>query len=216
MKKICFFGYLAPVVLRTRNKLKELVGHSNEFVGYVASSFLVGLEQRFGFVFELSGEAARNELLAAMTLPQIKLNWVPEHKKEDLKNLLINEAMKIELHSDTSDLNLVPEAMNHDDDDLFDFEPKEVLDNVKGAELECIRYLTDPSKRLESLNDFKRIKVIFLQYNTALPSSAPADRLFSYGKMVLRPQRARLSDEYFEYFVFLKLNAPEKKEELPK
>lgn len=205
-EKNMFYGYLAPVILRTRSKLRELEKHDNEFVCYVSNSLLVGVERRFGPLLDLSEETARCEVLAAMTLPQLKLNWAPDDKKEDLKNILIDEARKIEPEAVSSNLNATSETLNNDDDDLFDFEPQKV-DTVEDAELECIQYLKAPDKQLESLNNFKRIKAIFNQYNTTLPSSAPAERLFSYGKMVLRPNRARLSDEYFEYFVLLKLNS---------
>ena len=43
-----------------------------------------------------------------------------------------------------------------------------------------------------------------LQYNTAIPSSAAVERMFSVGKDVLKRKRARLSDVHFEMLVFLK------------
>ena len=45
---------------------------------------------------------------------------------------------------------------------------------------------------------------LFIQYNTALPSSAAVERLFSVGKDVLKPKRSGLTDEHFEMLVFLK------------
>ena len=44
----------------------------------------------------------------------------------------------------------------------------------------------------------------FITYNTAVPSSAAVERLFSLGKDVLKPKRGRLSDKHFEMLVFLK------------
>ena len=45
---------------------------------------------------------------------------------------------------------------------------------------------------------------LFIQFNTALPSSAAVERLFSVGKDVLKPKRSGLTDEHFEMLVFLK------------
>lgn len=45
---------------------------------------------------------------------------------------------------------------------------------------------------------------LFIRYNTGIPSSAAVERMFSIGKDILKPKRARLSDEHFEMLVFLK------------
>ncbi|KAG0710148.1 Glucoside xylosyltransferase 1 [Chionoecetes opilio] len=47
---------------------------------------------------------------------------------------------------------------------------------------------------------------LFIKYNTGIPSSAAVERLFSTAGDVLRPKRACLSEDNFEYLVFLKGN----------
>ncbi|KAG0728240.1 hypothetical protein GWK47_032899 [Chionoecetes opilio] len=47
---------------------------------------------------------------------------------------------------------------------------------------------------------------LFIKYNTGIPSSAAVERLFSIAGDVLRPKRACLSEDNFEYLVFLKGN----------
>ena len=42
------------------------------------------------------------------------------------------------------------------------------------------------------------------KHNTAFPSSAVVQRLFSVGTDVMKPKRSRLSDEHFVMIVFLK------------
>ena len=50
------------------------------------------------------------------------------------------------------------------------------------------------------------IKDLFIKFNTAIPSSAAVERLFSTGKDVLKPKRSRLADKYFEMLLCLRKN----------
>ena len=52
----------------------------------------------------------------------------------------------------------------------------------------------------------EKLKLLFVKYNTALPSNAAVERPFLTGKDALRPKRAGLSDEHFNMLVFLKGN----------
>ena len=45
-----------------------------------------------------------------------------------------------------------------------------------------------------------------MKYNTPLPTSAPVERHFSYGGIILSPKRRRLTDERFEMLALLKAN----------
>ena len=51
------------------------------------------------------------------------------------------------------------------------------------------------------------IKRLFIKTNTAIPSSAAIERVFSTAKDILKPKRAGLSDTHFEMLLFLKANA---------
>ena len=67
-------------------------------------------------------------------------------------------------------------------------------------------YLADPCREISSLDSYPIVKKIFLKINTVLPSSAPAERLFSLGGQVLTAKRNRLTDEHFEMLLLLRAN----------
>jgi hypothetical protein len=75
------------------------------------------------------------------------------------------------------------------------------------AKIEALNYLGDRSKELQSLSNYSNVSATFLKYNTTLPSSAPVERLFSVGGLILTPRRNKLSDATFQKLLMLKTNA---------
>ncbi len=67
-------------------------------------------------------------------------------------------------------------------------------------------YLSDKDKALSMLDRHPAIKQVFVRYNTAVPSSAPVERLFSVASLILTAKRNRLSDRMFEYLLLLKIH----------
>ena len=67
-------------------------------------------------------------------------------------------------------------------------------------------FFIDKEKNLAMLDKYPRVKNLFLEFNTALPSSASVERLFSAGPLVLTARRNRLADAIFETLLMLKVN----------
>jgi len=57
------------------------------------------------------------------------------------------------------------------------------------------------------LHKYPNDKSLVLNYNMPIPSSAPVERLFSFGGLIHTAKRTRLSDKMFETLLMLKANA---------
>ena len=88
---------------------------------------------------------------------------------------------------------------------IFNNSPTEKL-SISDGEVQALHFLQETSNDLHSLNKYPAAKKVFLRYNSALPSSAPVEILFSFADMIHSPKRSRLSDKLFEYLVFLRGN----------
>lgn len=68
-------------------------------------------------------------------------------------------------------------------------------------------YMNSSNEALESLNDHKATKYLFLKYNTTIRSSASSERLFIMAKHVLKLSRLKLSDRNFQEQLLLNVNS---------
>ena len=89
--------------------------------------------------------------------------------------------------------------------DFYEFDPDEELTTQDTLELEAASFLRD-AKTLGCLHKYPIIKKLLLTYNTTLLSSAPVERLFSLGNLVLTPKRNRLTDKRFEKLLLMHFN----------
>ena len=85
-------------------------------------------------------------------------------------------------------------------DDWFDFSPRE-----EAAPDELDYFMRDPDRLIEMLDRYPQIKQLFIKFNTALPSSALVERLFSQAALILTVRRNRLTDTLLEILILLKI-----------
>lgn len=206
-EKKMYFGNIIPTLKKTVGSLALHSSSGTPAASFIATALLRCLSARFAHIYELDETKARREILATITLPRFKLGpWVDNEKKERFKAMLIAEALSVCTEGPCTGKPLVRVECEDDGLSSFEFSAETALPESGNAELQCLQYLQDEDKSLESLVKYPIIRALFRKFNTGLPSSAPAERLFSYGKLVLSPHRNRLSDRMFEILVFLKLN----------
>ena len=146
---------------------------------------------RFGKLFE-----DPSAVLAAITHPFFKSNWIEgEGKRRDarmqLKQLFSDSVSPISEKSSTSIT-----------EDFLNF--TQSSEQTKPDEVDF--FLRDPETDMGMLNRYPAIKKLFIKYNTAIPSSAPVERLFSQAALVLTVRRNRLSDILLEMVLLLKMS----------
>ena len=103
-----------------------------------------------------------------------------------------------------SEVSFIAESIDIESDQFFCFYDTSSATNSVSAELDM--YLNDTSHDINSLNKFPLVRKVFIEKNTALPSSAPVERLFSLGGQILTPRRNGLTDDHFEMLVLICAN----------
>lgn len=147
---------------------------------------------------------SKEALLAAVTIPKFKLRWVRDEAKKDSAKCMLAAECRALRHPLPEEL--PPAPVSGGDDDFFSFtEDQQASVGGQSLDTEIADYLKS-GVEIDTLQKFPLIKTLFLRYNNPTPSSAPVERLFSLGSLVLTPKRNRLSDKRFERLLLLRFN----------
>lgn len=199
----CYLGLVIPTVLSLKNKLNEQKDAVN-YLGEVINAIVVAIDVRFQELFD-STEAK----FATATTPQFRLWWMNASEREDMCSLLATEASQIEPSSLIEANPSRRLSTIESEDDFFSYGPVKPAVQIqqRGVMEEIRKYVEGTGKSLECLQDFPRVKQLFLRYNTTLPSTAPVQRLFSQKGNLVTSQRNFLTDDYFERIQLLRYNS---------
>uniref|UniRef100_T1ILD6 HAT C-terminal dimerisation domain-containing protein n=1 Tax=Strigamia maritima TaxID=126957 RepID=T1ILD6_STRMM len=180
----CYMGILLPTILTATNRLKSEEPRL-KVVKPLVKAILTGLETRFGHYFH-----DKEFILATVTHPKFKLEWLPIDRREEVKRDFLGQIKQLRRQDGLVD-DEESQLIDVDNDDYYNFNPPPI--DTSKSEME--QYLLDPSRQLSILNNYPTVKKLFLHYNTALTSSAPVERLFSSGKLILSALRNRLDPD---------------------
>ncbi|CAI5669815.1 unnamed protein product [Oreochromis niloticus] len=195
----CPYGTLLPTLEVLMQKTQAVKDDLSRMTAGLPDAIVKAIQTRFASVLD-----DKDALLAAASSPKFKLRWLRDAgRRERVKQLLTAECCTTAPQNPAS----VPSATTSSSQgemDFFTFEA-EPEEETYSAEKEVMDYLMS-GYDLQILHKFSSIKTIFLKYNTPTPSSAPVERLFSLGGLVLTPKRNRLSDRRFEKLLLMRYN----------
>ncbi|XP_074552719.1 uncharacterized protein zbedx isoform X2 [Halichoeres trimaculatus] len=199
----CYLGLVIPTILSLKNKLNEQKDAANYFAD-VINTIVMAIDVRFQELFT-STEAK----IATATTPQFRLWWMAASEKDEMCSLLATEASQMDPCVVTVANTSRNSSAIESEDDFFSYGPVKpaIQMQQRGVMEEVQKYIEGKGKSLECLQDFPRVKQLFLKYNTTLPSTAPVQRLFSQKGNLVTSQRNFLTDDYFERIQLLRYNS---------
>ena len=190
----CFMGILLPTLASLSTRLQQVKVTLKTAVP-LADAILAGLRRRFG-----DFEQRQDLIKASVSHPQFKLRWMStDAAKLNGKALLLEAMHAVSLNSESTGT-----LSSDEGDGFFCYYETTSVNNTVSSELEM--YLNDSSNDINSLHRFPLVKKVFIQTNTALPFSAPVERLFSLGGQILTPRRNGLTDEHLEMLLLTRAN----------
>lgn len=182
----------------------------------LVKTLLAALDKRFAKTFR-----DENCVLATAFHPKFHLKWMGGFEETVLKKSEVMSLMesKVEDFLRNSDRETDIISSSSEDVETEDyFSCIRDKDDTAAGRHRSPKYravhivkVWQKTKWSDSLADpaFNREKVLidlFLRYNTAMPSSAAVERLFSLGKDIYRAKRSSLTDDNFNMLMFMKGN----------
>lgn len=205
--KETFYGCLLPELMRMKRILDSLKMDNPVYCGVLIDVIKKSLEKRFEKLYSFEELRAKESVLASVSYPFFKLKWVPKGSREFVKELFVAEVRKMK-NEDIKKPNQYEKIREKNESYYMfveDSDSSAASDTANTTiDLETLQYLKDDDTSLDSLNKYPNIKKVFLKFNTCLPSSAPVERLFSFGGMIMWPHRRKMIDNLFEQIVVLK------------
>ncbi|KAJ7986767.1 hypothetical protein DPEC_G00331800 [Dallia pectoralis] len=195
----CHYGTLLPTLEVLMQKTLAVKDALSRMTAGLPDAIVQAIQTHFAA--ELDDKDA---LLAAVSCPTFKLRWLKDAgRRERVKELLRAECRHTTATAAQSPASVPTTSASRSERGFFTFEAES--EDTYSAENEIMDYLRS-AHDLQILDKFSNIKNIFLKYNTPTPSSAPVERLFSLGGLVLTPRRNRLSDKTFEKLLLMRYN----------
>ena len=224
----CFYGMLLPKLVQLRNKLKSLETGSESYPDLqhakpLISAILSGMTCRYEDLLPVgTSSCSKGCHCGSCVTSQIQATvGATRVQRRDDWNICCSCNKFSSSRTQCTGTGAATSATTSSDED-YGYQTASVQHAASGhvvdndtlvetranrARVEALNFLEDRSKVLQTLSNYKNVCSVFLKYNTCLPSSAPVERLFSIGGLILTPRRNSLSDAAFQQLLMLKTNS---------
>lgn len=119
-EKRSYLGYVAPTILSLRLSLLNSTNR-RVYCKPLSLSIIQNLEKRFDYLFNLSSSKSKAFILASISHPKFKMNWVPVRYKNVCRNLFVNECNTLSavINSNPDSCSSSEENAESDDDKFY-------------------------------------------------------------------------------------------------
>lgn len=189
---------------QVRLESEKSLNHGIQIAGRkMKQALLTSFTKRFEKTMNISNEN-KELIVSSICHPAFKLDWVEPEDFSTAQYIFEDEA---ESFFETDHTNIQIDSDNHLTRDYFLVNQRSgrrmSTDTLAG---EIQQYLTNENIEFTMLSLYKTIRKMFFRFYTSISSSAPIERSFSKAQLIFVPRRNRLSDQNFEYSLFLKIN----------
>ncbi|KAI9552175.1 hypothetical protein GHT06_022512 [Daphnia sinensis] len=192
VEKNNFLGCVLPCVLKIKQEIQTITSQNMQPNGFsfplkyiIYIAYLINIYcqcNRFGTWFQ-----DEKFVIATSVHPNFKLDWITDEIEMRSHRKLVARKIVLLQEKEISD----KMSASIRDRDPLDFPSK---NTATLDELEL--FFIDKDKDLAILDKYSKVKRLFLEYNTALPSSASVGRLFSAGHLSSPPDTTIFRYQY--------------------
>ena len=196
----CYYGSLLPTFHTIIKKTKAEIPRLSAATAGLAYAIESSIKKRFINTLDF-----KEAIIAALVLPKFKMKWVDSQETKDgYRQMMIEEMCALESVAIAGD-DLITTQNKEKKGDFYEFDTDDDEPTEDNTENEAAEYFKS-TKSLDSLNKYPKIEQLFLRCNVTIPSSAPVERLFSLGNIVLSSKCNRLTDGKFEKVLLMRYN----------
>lgn len=195
-------GYVMPTLYTIKKKISPMPTISP--IGErMKDSLRNSLDSRFEKLLKFD-ESNRDPIVAAISHPLFKLNWIDnEHDRTVARDIFNSAVLEFAATGVDEHLDNRTNAL-HFFDHISDNNSRR--SSTDSSFMDFLNYLNDSRRELTILHQMPTIKKVFIKFNATLSSSAPVERLFSQAMIIFTPRRNRLSSSNFEKSLIVKHN----------